>query len=234
MFTVGAPLWGSAAGGGGGLPVSPVLLHHLDGSTTPAIGGSFTTYGSPSFEAAPGGFGQALDMNGVPSLGGSNCVGSTSATASYDVNSGDFTISLRMKALSTITVAAPYYIFALVTGDSALDYAFYLYPTNQVCVGVKTEYSFTIMGYVNITVGEWVHLEFSRSGNTQRFFVNGVLRDSRVDVYRIPASAKRVYLGNGYPSIPYGADVVIDEVLIIPTCLHTSNFEPPSAPYTYP
>jgi len=105
-------------------------------------------------------------------------------------------------------------------------------------VSVLTEYTFTW----NPNTSQWYHVAFTRSGNDLRCFIDGTQIGSTEDVTGVSYSqlaSKSVHIGHYISgaggSIDNYLDGNIDELRILNgKAAWTSNFTPPTAPYSKP
>lgn len=89
---------------------------------------------------------------------------------------------------------------------------------------------------VNVAIndGVWHHIQFCRQSGVAYAFLDGVLKTTRASTHNLnrPA-ADGLSIGNGPSGI--AALASIDELLLLKgVALNTTNFTPPTAPYSWP
>jgi hypothetical protein len=91
---------------------------------------------------------------------------------------------------------------------------------------------YSVAPYAEVALNQWNHYALTRSGDTYRLFLNGVLLGSVTQFLRPPTSTGSVRFG----IIPQGPDMTgtevwIDDARISGVCRYTSNFAIPTQPF---
>jgi hypothetical protein len=82
-----------------------------------------------------------------------------------------------------------------------------------------------------ITLNNWIHVAASRSGTTQKIFVNGVVQ-STATVSGTASQASTVYIGKRLDNNNYVQGYISNLRVVNGTAVYTSNFTPSTAPLT--
>jgi len=212
-----------------------VLMMHMDGTnggTTFTDSSSFartiTRNGSPTTSTATPKFGSAS-----ASISASTQYLTAADSTDLRLDTGDFTIEawvrIASKTLSKIictkatgTGAFPYQMWYNVSGDL---FAFRVFTSGL-----------TLISLDDSTVGTkalntYYHLAATRSGNTLRFFVDGILQDTASVSGALYADTDVLTVG-AYTDGTFGLDGQIDDLRITKgVARYTGNFIVPTAAY---
>jgi hypothetical protein len=151
----------------------------------------------------------------------------TPSTEDFAFGSDDFTVDYWTLSKNT------YNRHRLVFGNTYTDWLYFLYIYADGSAGlyiyykVKTSSTPTaIISLSDFTVDNWNHIAIVFSGgNTQKFFVNGILQDTSNFNYNIPDSSCQIMSGDNNSSR-------WDEFRVSKGISRwTSNFTPPTEPY---
>ena len=83
-----------------------------------------------------------------------------------------------------------------------------------------------------LITNQWVHLAFTRSGSTLRFFVNGLLSGTPRSYSTSMSSTSSLHIGTNVGGGPLSLNGYIDDLRITKgVARYTANFTPPSAPF---
>ena len=164
-------------------------------------------------------------------LDGSNDYFQTSPSTDFEFT-GDFTFECWFK---TDTVSGKRGIFNL--GISNQEGGFEVY-TNGTDIGVDNKDGQKFRTEAYLSVGQWYHIAFVRSGSAISLYLNGSYFNGYTDSsdYGINSGGNRSYfmMGTGYAgSVEHYFDGHISNVRVLNgTALYTSSFKPPTEPLT--
>jgi hypothetical protein len=248
---------GAAGGGGGGggayASVSnlnfsnrgndsstKVLLHFngADGSTTITdenAGGSahtWTAAGNAQIDTAQSKFGGASAL-----FDGTGDWITTPDHADFEFGSSDFTVDAWFRCTATSGSAEA--IIAKATDTFAAGWIIRRNTDNTIVVYAKESAAsggVFLQGttqFTDVTNTGWHHVALTRSGNTWRLFIDGVIEDSKTESFSIADNAAVLAVGTW--GTTGGADPWnghIDEVRVsVGVARWTANFTPPTSPY---
>lgn len=155
---------------------------------------------------------------------------------SVTLGGGNFAVSCWCWTSSSSTSTQTFFSW----GDSSTRFYVSRNSSNKIYCG------YTYSGTVQIGSGtntlpscpssDWFHLEidYRNSDQTLFAFVNGeMILSSSSTTGLTSASTKSFYIGANASDTSNAFSGYIDEFLITNRTLHTSNFTPPTAPYTY-
>jgi hypothetical protein len=221
-----------------------VLLHGdgTDGSTTFTDSGpsgyAFTAYGNAQIDTAQSKFGgSSMLFDGT-----GDYVRSDSASDDFSIGTSDFTLDYWVKF--TGVTGSP----ALVSVGDSLGDGWYIHCDGTGITQFTLYYSKpghtsiyfpTIRpGTIAITTGQWYHHAWVKTGQTYRFFEDGVLRDTSGILGEVDCgihSSSKFTLGTRPLATPSGNyfDGWLDEVRFSKSALWTSSFTPPTNAHTY-
>lgn len=229
-------------------PPTPALLLHMNGSngsttftdsspsalTVTANGGAQISTAQSKFGGASGLFTRASgDRLTIPSGG-----------SAFSFGTGDFTIEawVRLASMPSGTGSATtpdassypnaYWIAGWGVENSVFGLDFYVDETN-LAFNLE-DYRYPLFGPHGMATGQWYHVAASRSGQTLRLFVDGIVVAS--GAYAEPAHepGSEISVGAAEPIGATGGnwDGYIDELRIVKgTAVYTGNFVPPTAPF---
>ena len=196
-----------------------------------------TTSGSPVQTA----FHPYLDNWSVEFPDGANKYLSVAASNDFSFGTGDFTIECWYYHLpKTASDTDRRYLihteeswdgtrWILYTAFSDNKFSFYTYQ-DYIANGNTRMLSSTS----DLVLNQWHHLALTRSGNTFRIFINGVLEDSSTRYTgSVGADTYPTYIGGGANQTNRMLSGMVSNARIIKgTALYTSAFTPPTAPLT--
>lgn len=218
---------------GTAIPRSLALLMHLDGDTSDL--GERTRWENPDgCNFGPGPFGLSLTKN-------SNQRGIYCGPSSvFNFGTYDFTLEFWIKLASAtrnfgtiLGSGLPNFTtgsnFLIVLGEQLAGAA------RKIDLGGATLGTPMLQSASALPFNEWRHVAITRSNNTIRMFINGVLDASTSTSQEIWFSAGGTWIGsNGWDGSKSFLDGCIAEMRIDKDiCRYTSNFVPPSAPYSF-
>jgi len=216
---------GSSGGGGGGGGTS--LLLHFDGSLADSSSNSIalTANGGAAVSSAEPKFG-----SGSAYFDGTNDSLSADDTPLLTAGSGDFTAEAWVYPLNDTGVLG---IFGKrSSGSSHLEWVVYSLNgySYMVLSSNGSSWGHAGAGTEPITANQWSHVAFVKSGSTCTVYVNGVTSQS--------ATMEAIHDGSGPFVIGDGGDAsqgfsgYIDEVRVSKSAVYTTDFTPPTAPFT--
>lgn len=194
------------------LSPSSMLLLHFDGNLADASGNSSMSSADPQYVS--GKFGQAFRFNST----GSNSV---QGVIKY-IGTSDFTIDFWIYRYQSVE----YQKYA-ETGNDGTTGAFNIDASssgrNLRFYTIKSGSIVNITASSTLATSTWIHVAIVRSSNNWYMFINGSLVK---DYYQsgVTLSATTLTLRPAYTAI--------DEFRITKTAIWTSNFTPPTSPYT--
>ena len=219
-----------------------VLLMHFDGDYTDKsqYAQAFTSVGA-TLSATGAKFTQSVKINAPSGGGGTNAVNSDSSISGYELTPGDYTVEAWAKISSSLETGVQSGIlsinqpgFGVTRGGILLSFAGRA-AGNVIRFAYGASFSSIIMtseaASVYATNGIWYHIAVTRSSDTYRLFVNGVLVATVVSSDTYPQNARYVAVGNNY-GFTSGLDGYVDEVRVTKgVARYTANFTPPAAPF---
>ena len=164
-------------------------------------------------------------------LDGSNDYFQTSASTDFEFT-GDFTFECWFK---TDTISGKRGIFNL--GESDAEGGFEVYH-NGTDLGVDNKDGQKFRTEAYLSVGQWYHIAFVRSGSAISLYLNGTYFNGYTDSsdYGINSGGNRSYfmMGTGFGgAVEHYFDGHISNVRVLNgTALYTSSFRPPTEPLT--
>jgi hypothetical protein len=197
---------------GGGVPVVPAYIEEV-----------FSTYlytGNGSVQSISNGINLGSTYGGSGYFGGgANASGLTAPASTSWQLTGDYTV----EAWIYVVTLADGTIYA-TGGSGAADQFTYtasgeLYFANQ---GTGTGV---------ITAGSWIHVATSRSGTTQKIFVNGVVQSTTTVSGTIGQNAT-AYIGRRVDDTNYVTGYISNLRVVNGTAVYTSTFTPSTVPLT--
>lgn len=218
---------------GTAIPRSLALLMHLDGDTSDL--GERTKWENPDgCNFGPGPFGLSLTKN-------SNQRGIYCGPSSvFNFGTYDFTLEFWIKLASAtrdygsilgsgLTNFTHGSNFLIVLGEQLAGAA------RKIDLGGATLGTPMLQSASALPFNEWRHVAITRSNNTIRMFINGVLDASTYTSQEIWFSAGGTWIGsNGWDGSKSFLDGCIAEMRIDKDiCRYASNFVPPSSPYSF-
>lgn len=213
MSAIQQALAGYKFGGGGGNPETSLLLH-LDTDFSD-VTGKIPTIGA-AIVTSPNKFG-----GGAAAFVSASSYVSYPASSAFAYGTGNFTWELWYNTSNTTSNK---YLLDHGGGNSG----------TIVCPGLRPRYYNGTVGVVDfastIAADTWNHIAISRSSNTTRLFLNGVLNGSVTDTHNYLTASCTIgnFGGSGLGAFGY-----IDEVRITKgVALYTANFTPQTAPFT--
>lgn len=169
---------------------------------------------------------------------------STPGSDTLAFGTGDFTIAFWFKTTQNVSSAgSPPRVIATASGannaagtlqvwrnDSGSTYG----TVNGITLADPVG-STDFISDVNVAIndGVWHHIQFCRQSGVAYAFLDGVLRTTRASTHNLTrAASDGVAIGAGTSGVATLAS--IDELLMLKgVALNTTNFTPPTAPYTW-
>lgn len=222
----------SAATFGSGLDSSVMLqisADGTDGSTVFTDASNYTRtatrYGAVTVSTA-----QSVYGGSAIRIPASSCLLWDDSSSFLNFGSGDFTVAMWLR-LDSIALAD----FFNNYGSSISTAGIYIQCesngslTAYLCSGGSYQ---TIASPASTLIANtWQHIEISRSGNTVRLFVGGVLKATLAYSLTINTTTAKLRLGAETDTGAYGMSGYVDDLIIVKgACLHTADFTPVQLP----
>ena len=204
----------------------------LDGSTNNFFitRNGNTTQGSFSpFSQAPGYWGNYFD--------GSTAYLTTPTSAALAYGSGDFTFELFSYTTSNASANSR------LLGNWGGSWSANFWSLHSNHSSYVNKYSFFVYNYSvgsamlvstsTVPLNQWVHIAITRSGNTWRMFINGVLDVSQTSSVSIDGgSTDDMFIGGTGQAGEYSNGYISNTRIVKGTALYTANFTPQTSPLT--
>lgn len=213
-----------------------VLLMRMDGSNG---GTSFLDESVNTKTASRVGTG-VTTQTANPKFGSAAAGGFSFSSALTVANHSEFVLGT-----SDFTIEFWFYLTSLTGNQSILVHGNVGTPTAQKSFSIWTSgsgvwqvylyYSTSFVAFSSsaapFAANQWNHAAVTRSGNTQRIFINGVLGGSNTGTFTINTPTDPIYIGN-YDGLFQPLRGLIDEIRItVGVARYTTNFTPPTAPF---
>jgi len=198
-------------------------LLHFDMNRTDDVGNTWVNDGTSPYFTVSGKFDGCVYNILDTSNGALSC---TDQVKDLTLTNGDFTVDCWAKNYGNTNYPAD--IFGNGTSAGMTFRIYTSYGKIIVYFYDGTYYSYTSTSALNSST--WVHVSFVRSGINNYLFMNGILE--------IFESSSNLISPSGYPQIarvlsaPSSHGIYIDELRISSIARWTSDFTPPTAPYT--
>lgn len=225
---------------GGGVPTptanpNTLLLLHFDGtngstSFIDEVGNTFVAHGTAALDTSTEQFGSASGK--FSGTGGTDyCATTNTLPSTWNIGS-DFTAECWIKP----TALTADFIFQANSGSSGHHIDFEISSSGSLQFAVKGTSGTTTghTGTAALTNSVWQHIAMSKSGNTLRLFIGGVLDTSWTipsETYNLGSSGAVASIGNSNTGGNTSLTKHIDEFRFSSTGLYTTNFTP-TGPFT--
>ena len=196
------------------------LLMHMDGvnggtTFTDVHGHVFSILsGSPTTSTTQVKFGTASLFTGAGS-------GALTGPVSVDWSiPGDFTLDMWIQTPDNATTRRPMGLAGWAVHLDASGHVFFYDAVTYNNFGLAP------------TAGTWWHYACTRSGSTMRGFINGTIGLTWTNGSNL-GTTEALLIGHQAGQTEYAPNIYMDEIRYIKgTCVWTSNFTPPTGPYT--
>lgn len=222
----------TATTGEGLLFANNVLLIHADG-TNNGNNHSFLDSSNNNFtitrfgNTSQGSFSPFSQTGWSAYFDGSGDYLSCSANAGFNIVSGDFTAECWIYDQGS---GAERYLFSNRGAVPTSGWELRKNATNLI------QFFFTggssLTSTTTITSNKWTHVAVTRSGNTVRIFLDGVLDASSTFSDGASGAAEPFYLGYGTTGGGYFLGYISNARIVKGTALYTTTFTPPTSPLT--
>lgn len=146
----------------------------------------------------------------------------------FAFGTGDFTIDCWFRR-AAVGVQDTIYEHRISAASPNTNFAWYVSTSNFL--GYTTNASTSITGTNLITANTWYHMALVRSSGITKMYLNGVQEgNSFVDNMNNVAIANRPVIGRNYNGT--SSNMFLDELRISKVARWTSNFTPPTVPYS--
>lgn len=165
----------------------------------------------------------------------------TASGSAYNFGTGDFTIEAR------VNLSANTNYYSTILAGSQPSYAtgcrfLMMYGSSVSVVAQRNRFSFggfslgtdqsLLLSTTTYALNTWYHVAVSRSGNTFRLFINGVLESTATSTAAMDFSVSGTRIGaNGWDGAMGHFAGKIDELRASKVAHYISNFTPPTAPF---
>jgi hypothetical protein len=154
----------------------------------------------------------------------------TPNVSAFQFGTGDFTIEMWIY-MTTFSVGTQRFLFETgnnSTGEASLR----INTSGKVEFFADNSAPFVFSGATTLSANTWYHIAVTRSGSTNRIFLNGIQDASATNSYSYSGAGSNVQIGYWTADTPGLIGYMTDLRVLKGTAVYTSNFSVPTAPLT--